>query len=547
MLKGRASWGILSRAKQSFRPEEVQIILNEVARLKPVIFSRFNGKLDSRWKKQAWGGIARKLAAITDVARTGEEVRKKWQDFSSLEKRKAAAVRRDTTATGGGPSTTAPLTLEEDRAVSVLGSMASVGIEGGVDVHRARRTSPQTASPQPTSPQLTSPETTSPQPAPRSCSPTPASATLATLSEQCSCSQDLVQLKREKLEVLKELRYVVKEASAREARFQQEVLELKRAKLDLEAKRLLLAEQKLTRPALSVPVLWPEREGEMSDMRIWEGQGSPRSRLVEINATLRDNLAPLEVYTDAAHRLPRQDILQLLEVIGEDLRRPTRRSYALSPQTQLLAALRFYATGSFLQVVGDGHGLSRASVCRSVEAVTTALLRQVQAHIHFPDTREKKAIIQHHFFGHTRRLRIPGLRHRPGGHYVQGRVYPLRPYLFTPVANHQDAREAVYNEAHRVARGIVERSIGRWKMRFRCLHKSAGGFLITPAKASAVICVTANLHNIAVRARATCVPEEEEEEEEGNGGDMYRQVEDQRAQDCQAGFEARRRIISDFF
>ncbi|KAL2098404.1 hypothetical protein ACEWY4_007611 [Coilia grayii] len=285
--------------KQSFGPEEINIILDEVARLKAVLFNRFKGRLDSRQKKQAWEGIAAKLAATTGVARTGEEVRKKWQDFSSLAMRKAAAVRRDTTATGGEPTTAVPLTPAEERAVSLLGSTAAVGIEGGVDVHGGRAsdaattlaagssplpTSPQPASPRPaspqraspgptsplpTSPQHASPQQASPQPAPRTCSPTPASATLATLSEQCSCSQDLVQLEREKLEVLKELRDTVKEASARDARFQQELLVVKRAKLELEARRLLLAEQKLARPSLSLPVLWPEPEGVWDILHQW--------------------------------------------------------------------------------------------------------------------------------------------------------------------------------------------------------------------------------------------------------------------------------------
>ncbi|KAL2095645.1 hypothetical protein ACEWY4_007793 [Coilia grayii] len=175
------------------------------------------------------------------------------------------------------------------------------------------------------------------------------------------------------------------------------------------------------------------------EQRRGERLGRPRSRLVEINAALQDNLAP-----------------------------PTA-------DQALLAALRFYATDS---AIGWEAALSRGE------------------------------------------WRLIG-----------DGTYPLRPYLFTPVANPQDTREAVYNEAHRLARGIVERSISRWKMRFRCLHKSAGGLLFTPAKASAVICVKAMLHNIAVRARAACVPEGEEEEQEGDGGDVYRQVEDQRAQD----------------
>ncbi len=50
--------------------------------------------------------------------------------------------------------------------------------------------------------------------------------------------------------------------------------------------------------------------------------------------------------------------------------------------------------------------------------------------------------------------------------------YPLRPYLFTPIPNPVNNREVDFNEAHRVARSIVDRTLGRWKLRFRAIHKS---------------------------------------------------------------------------
>lgn len=66
----------------------------------------------------------------------------------------------------------------------------------------------------------------------------------------------------------------------------------------------------------------------------------PRSRLVAINAELRENFDPLDVYSDSAilerYRLPREVIRQLLEATSGDLRRPTRRNFALTPKTQLL-------------------------------------------------------------------------------------------------------------------------------------------------------------------------------------------------------------------
>lgn len=53
-------------------------------------------------------------------------------------------------------------------------------------------------------------------------------------------------------------------------------------------------------------------------------------------------------------------------------------------------ALRFYAVGSFLEVVGDGIGLSKALVSRSVEAGTKILVHHAQAHNKMPAMREKK-------------------------------------------------------------------------------------------------------------------------------------------------------------
>ena len=89
------------------------------------------------------------------------------------------------------------------------------------------------------------------------------------------------------------------------------------------------------------------------------------------------------------YRLPRAEIQRLINLVSPHIRRATRCNFALSPEVQCLAALRFYAVGSFLEVVGDGTGLSKASVSRSVAAVTPILLRLARAHIRMPTTREE--------------------------------------------------------------------------------------------------------------------------------------------------------------
>ena len=98
-----------------------------------------------------------------------------------------------------------------------------------------------------------------------------------------------------------------------------------------------------------------------------------RSQMVYINAYVRQHFSPLNVLSDrvvqSKYRLPRVEIQRLVMLVSPHIQRATRCNFALSPEVQLLATLRFYAVGSFLEVVGDGTGIGKASVSRSVAAV----------------------------------------------------------------------------------------------------------------------------------------------------------------------------------
>ena len=65
----------------------------------------------------------------------------------------------------------------------------------------------------------------------------------------------------------------------------------------------------------------------------------------------------IDEYTDdelrACYRFGRESILFITDLLACDIRRDTWRTHALQPLTQVLVALRFYASGSFLQVVAD--------------------------------------------------------------------------------------------------------------------------------------------------------------------------------------------------
>lgn len=76
-------------------------------------------------------------------------------------------------------------------------------------------------------------------------------------------------------------------------------------------------------------------------------------------------------------RITRSQCEFLLHSIGHRLKSTTRRNYALSPTECLLVALRYFGTGGFFKLVGDAHGISDATVSRSVQKVVRAINEQL--------------------------------------------------------------------------------------------------------------------------------------------------------------------------
>ena len=73
------------------------------------------------------------------------------------------------------------------------------------------------------------------------------------------------------------------------------------------------------------------------------------------------------------------------------------RLYDLTLTHKTLLALRFYATGSFQQVLADLHGMSIASACRVIHQVSRAIARRKGNFITFP-TKENFATVKNAFY-----------------------------------------------------------------------------------------------------------------------------------------------------
>jgi len=124
----------------------------------------------------------------------------------------------------------------------------------------------------------------------------------------------------------------------------------------------------------------------------------PFSSRVRKPRVFRDRTEPLDFMDDDElvyrYRLPRECIVELCQLLAAELKRSTARSSALTVSTQVLVALRFYATGSMQRVAGDLHGISQPSVSRCVHAVSKLLTCNASAYIKFPtdDATQRKAM-----------------------------------------------------------------------------------------------------------------------------------------------------------
>ena len=116
---------------------------------------------------------------------------------------------------------------------------------------------------------------------------------------------------------------------------------------------------------------------------------------------VRDRVDPLQIYDDvdlvAKYRFRRADITLIINQIEGDLQHGSNRNGALSPTMQLLVALRFYASGSFQSVIGDGVHVSPSTVCRCIRRVSLALTRLFNNYVILPHNEQYSRRIKEDF------------------------------------------------------------------------------------------------------------------------------------------------------
>ena len=84
------------------------------------------------------------------------------------------------------------------------------------------------------------------------------------------------------------------------------------------------------------------------------------------------------------YRFGRESIEFIANELRAELESNTRKRTALSVEEQVMIALRFYGSGSQLQVVGDTMGYDKSTVSRVVRDVTDALVDRKDQYIKWP-------------------------------------------------------------------------------------------------------------------------------------------------------------------
>ncbi|XP_052239757.1 putative nuclease HARBI1 [Dreissena polymorpha] len=252
------------------------------------------------------------------------------------------------------------------------------------------------------------------------------------------------------------------------------------------------------------------------------------------------------------YRLDRQSIYRLVDLLRDDLQKPTRRSKSIPVLTQVLVSLRYLAKGDFLSEVADLHGISRFPTGIALASVkqgffqkcgipnTIGAIDGTLIPIIAPAANEAIYVCRKGFpainvqavVDHKARFidivsKWPGSTHDASafdscglktfleehhqGHLLGDSGYPLKKYLLTPLLRPTTDAELRYNYAQSSGRMVVERAFGVLKSRFRCLHKTGGCLCMRPDKCCQVVAACMRLHNLCVDLQVP-LPEEPIEE-----------------------------------
>uniref|UniRef100_A0A8C6WF12 Putative nuclease HARBI1 n=1 Tax=Neogobius melanostomus TaxID=47308 RepID=A0A8C6WF12_9GOBI len=125
-------------------------------------------------------------------------------------------------------------------------------------------------------------------------------------------------------------------------------------------------------------------------------------------------------------RFDRATIFEIVGALTPQLQHVTERNGALSPSQQVLIALRFFASGSFQNSLGDMVNVHRTTACRAIRRVSLALMRIMGRYVRLPTQEEAARMKQDFYF----KSGLPGIIGCIDGTHVRIQAPSQDEYLF---------------------------------------------------------------------------------------------------------------------
>ncbi|CAC5407309.1 HARBI1 [Mytilus coruscus] len=199
------------------------------------------------------------------------------------------------------------------------------------------------------------------------------------------------------------------------------------------------------------------------------------------------------------YRFGKDSIAYLCDLLQDRHSRSNNKSTALTVEQQVCIALRYYASGSFLQVIGDTLGYDEGTVSRVVSDVTDALIEIKDDFVcRFTNTFANWAGSTYvsHIFNTSALSYYLQTNHRG---LIDGVIrgysgYACRPFLLSPYANPIERHQQRFNGCNASTRSVIERTFGILKRKFHVLHSEVR---MKPEKICRIFGACAVLHNIA--------------------------------------------------
>lgn len=214
----------------------------------------------------------------------------------------------------------------------------------------------------------------------------------------------------------------------------------------------------------------------------------PEQRIFREATNLFQSYSDEEFYQ--RFRLTKESVVNVLDIIGPNISPITQRNKSITALNQLLLTLRFLATGTFQNIIGDVIGIYKTTVYRILKKVLSAIANLSGNYIEMPTMPEDIASIKTQFapmygFPNVLMKLILKFSHlvvkmqsaigigRDIFHtmykFFVAQAYPCKRYLMTPILNTRNDSEVRYNYAQIRTRNCVERCFGVWKRRFSTL------------------------------------------------------------------------------